>query len=210
MRRQLTHAAANGAAAGAVPTRRIGLLPPMAVWLAGLAVFTTLSVETLLVEDDVVFLAARLTAYLTGALVGAAMLAFAALFGLGCGVMLRWLDNTASGRLVARSLAESLWLLAAYMWVGVALLVVWPPTPLSALDLLHGSGLQARFEQEAAFLWVTRLRHVALGGFLALCVWRLAHHVKWLDAALAVGCGAGVVGALLAGLGALAGSLPAA
>ena len=194
---------------------RFGLIPAFGAWLAGLAVFTVLSAETLFAAEDFVFLIARTTAYVTAALIGAVMLALVVLFGLGCGVMLRWLDAAANARLVARAVSTSLWVVTAYMWVGVLLLLAWPPAPMTVQDVLgdalpHAELLPAQLQGEVAFAWIARLRYVVLGGFLALCVWRLARHVKWSNAVLAVGFGAALVSALIAGLGALAGALPAA
>lgn len=188
---------------------KLGLVPAFGAWLVGLAAFTVLGVETLFVEDHLVFHIARLTAYLTAALVGASMLAFAALFGLGCGFMLRWLEDATNARLVARSVCASLWVVVAYMWIGVALLVAWPPTALTVQDVAGDQLLGAQLQGEAAFVWITRMRFVALGGFLAFCAWRLSRHVKWPNAVLAVGFGAALVSAVIAGLGALAGALPA-
>lgn len=188
---------------------KLGLVPAFGAWLVGLAAFTVLGVETLFVEDHLVFHIARLTAYLTAALVGASMLAFAALFGLGCGFMLRWLEDATNARLVARSVCASLWVVVAYMWIGVALLVAWPPAALTVQDVAGDQLLGAQLQGEAAFVWITRMRFVALGGFLALCAWRLSRHVKWPNAVLAVGFGAALVSAVIAGLGALAGALPA-
>lgn len=188
---------------------KLGLVPAFGAWLVGLAAFTVLGVETLFVEDHLVFHIARLTAYLTAALVGASMLAFAALFGLGCGFMLRWLEDAANARLVARSVCASLWVVVAYMWIGVALLVAWPPAALTVQDVAGDQLLRAQLQGEAAFVWITRMRFVALGGFLAFCAWRLSRHVKWPNAVLAVGFGAALVSAVIAGLGALAGALPA-
>lgn len=189
--------------------RKLGLLPAFGAWLAGLAAFTVLGVEALFVEDHLVFHIARWTAYLTAALVGASMLAFVALFGLGCGFMLRWLEDACDGRQVARSVAAALWVVAAYMWLGVALLVAWPPAALTAQDVAGDQLLHTQLQGEVAFVWITRLRYVAVGGFLAFCAWRLSRHVKWPNAVLAVGFGAALVSAAVAVLGALAGALPA-
>ena len=188
---------------------KLGLFPALGFWLAGLATFTVLGVEALFVGDHYVLFVARVTAYLTAALVGATMLATVALFGLGCGTMLRWLeDDVVSARLVARSIGAALWVITAYMWFGVALLAAWPPTAVTAQDVM-GDDLQGRFERELAFVWITRLRHAVLAGFLVFCVWRLARHVKWPNAVLSVGFGATLVAAAVAGLGALAGTLQA-
>ena len=195
--------------AAATP-RRLGLFPAFGAWLAGLAAFTVLAVERLFAADDFVFLVARVTAYVTAALVGALMLALVVLFGLGCGAMLRWLDAAANVRLVARSVANSVWVVSAYMWVGVLLLVAWPPTPLTLADVAGDALLHAGFEDEVAFAWITRLRYVALGAFLAFCAWRLSRHAKWSNAVLAVGFGAALVSAVVGALGALAGALPGA
>ena len=209
VRRLASPAAPRSKTRAAAEQPKLGLVPAFGAWLVGLAAFTVLGVETLFVEDHLVFHIARLTAYLTAALVGASMLAFAALFGLGCGFMLRWLEDATNARLVARSVCASLWVVVAYMWIGVALLVAWPPAALTVQDVAGDQLLGAQLQGEAAFVWITRMRLVALGGFLAFCAWRLSRHVKWPNAVLAVGFGAALVSAVIAGLGALAGALPA-
>lgn len=198
----------RGKAGSLLPPGKAALLLPPGAWLLGLAAFTTLSVETLFVEDNVMFLVARLTAYLTSALMGASVLAFAVLFGVGSGLMLRWLHGAARTGLVVRAIAESTWVLVAYMWLGVLLLALWPPAAVTLAEAAQADFLQARFEQNVAFRWVVHLRHVALGGALAFCVWRLARAVGWLNAVLAAGFGASLVAALMAALGALARSAP--
>lgn len=193
------------------PTTRsakLGLFPALGLWLAGLGTFTVLGVETLFVDDHFVLFVARVTAYLTAALVGAIMLATLALFSLGCGTMLHWLEGGVSARLLARSIGASLWVVTAYMWFGVALLAAWPPAAVSAQEVMTDD-LQGTLEGELAFVWITRLRHAVLAGFLVFCVWCLARHVKWPNAVLSVGFGAALVVAVIAGFGALAGALQA-
>ena len=80
---------------------------------------------------------------------------------------------------------------------------------MTVQDVAGDQLLGAQLQGEAAFVWITRMRFVALGGFLAFCAWRLSRHVKWPNAVLAVGFGAALVSAVIAGLGALAGALPA-
>ena len=207
--KRLAFTAVRRATQTARKQRKPGLLPAFGAWLAGLAAFTVLSVETLFVEEHFVFLVARWTSYLTAALAGASMLAFVALFGLACGFMLRWLEDAADARLVARSVSASLWVFAAYMWMGVALLIAWPPAALTVEAIAGDQPLHAALQGEVAFVWIARLRYVALAGFLVFCAWRLSRHVKWPNAVLAVGFGAALVSAVLAVLGALAGALPA-
>ena len=219
----------------------VTLCYPLATWLAGLVVFAWLAVESLFPGDHPVFFIARFTAYLTAAVIGATMLMFIALFGLGCGCVLYWLENNAEVRpvvrAVVRSVGTSLWLIVAYMWLGVLLTAGWHPIPIALDELAQTNAIRNRFEDNVAFLWMSRLRYAVLACFLALCVWRLSRigntdnrtangaavangngatatnarefTAKPWNAALAVVCGASFVVAVVAGLGALTGAAPA-
>ena len=66
--------------------------------------------------------------------------------------------------------------------------------------------LEAQLRELPAFYWLPRLAYWAVGGFVALSAWLLVRMVKPLDAILAVAFGVGVVAALIAGLGFLAGA----
>ena len=193
----------------AAPQAKLGLFPAICLWFAGLAAFTVIGVETLFVGEHFVLVVARVTAYLTAAVVGAAMLATLALFGLACGAMLHWLEGDVNARLLARSIGTSLWVVTAYMWLGVLLVAAWPPTAMTAQEVM-GDDLQGMFQRDLAFVWIARLRHAALAGFLVFCVWCLARHVKWFNAALSVGFGAAFATGVVAALGAVAGTLETA
>ena len=220
------------------------LLYPLAAWLVGLAAFAWLATESLLPGEHLVFFMARITAYLTTALIGTTMLLFLALFGLGCGCALYWLEDGTETRpivrAVVRAIGTSLWLIVAFMWLGVLLTAGWPPTPMSLDDPAGMETLAGNLENSMSFLWISRLRFAVLAGFLALCVWRLSRIEKTQDrdskhaeavngavngngatpmnagnftakpwnAVLAVACGAALVAALTAVLGALASSTP--
>lgn len=183
------------------------LAPPalLAVWVVGLAAATALSVEGMFGQSHMVFFFARLTTYITTAMVAALTVGLAALFGIGCGLMLRWLEEaTVSARQIARVVTLSFWPVAAYTWLGVVLLLVDPPAVVTLQDLLAPPGAAAPWQDVLAFEWLARLRYVVTGCSLALAAWLLSRHAKLLNAIIAVACGAALVAALMSLLGLLA------
>ena len=178
---------------------------PVLVWIAGLAAFTVLGIDGLFAGPHPVFMIARVTAYATAAMVVAVTAAFVAMFGLACGAMLSWLGESPSPRLIVVTMSRSFWWVAAYAWLGVALLVVDPPIALTVFEVSEADGLVARIMDTTAFAWMGRLRYIALIGFLTMSVWLLARHTRPLNALLGVAFGAAAVAALVAGLGLLAG-----
>ena len=178
---------------------------PIVVWLAGLAAFTVLGIDGLFAGPTPVFAVARVTAYVTVVMVAAVTTAFVAMFGLACGAMLVWLGEDADVRLIVSAVSRSFWWVAAYVWVGVALLILDPPVALTVVEVWESDALAARVGDIAAFAWMGRLRYVALIGFLAMAIWFLAQRTKPLNALLAVAFGAAALAALMTVLGLLAG-----
>ena len=168
---------------------------PVVLWFAGLGVYTVVGVESLFAGNELVFAVARLTAYMTAATVAAMAVGFAAVFGVACGAMLGWLGERPSPRSVAAAVARAFWAMAAYVWLGVVLLVADPPAGLSVFEVAEPSGLEARIEAVAGFAWLARLRYVALGCFLGLVVWFLARSSRLGNAFLAVAFGAALLAA---------------
>ena len=180
---------------------------PLAVWLVGLAVTTVASIESMFVESHAVFVFARLTAYITALTVAALAVGMVALFGVGCGLMLWWLEDALSVRSIARSVGASLWPLAVYTWVGAVMLLIEPPAAVTVADLVGSLDEEAGLGDVPAFEWLRQLRYVVMGAFLALAVWLLSRSVKLFNGILAVAFGAALVAALVALLGFLAGSV---
>ena len=178
---------------------------PVLIWIAGLAAFAVLGIDELFAGANPVFAVARVTAYVTVILVAAATTAFVALFGLACGSMLTWLGESPEPRLIVTTVSRSFWCFAAYVWLGVASLILDPPVALTVFEMSAPDALEARIGETTAFAWMGRLRYVALTGFLATAVCLLARHTRPLNALLAVSFGAAVLAALLTGLGLLAG-----
>ena len=175
------------------------------VWLVGLVAFTVLGVETLFAEPHVVFVYARLTAYIASMTVAALTLGLAALFGLGCGMMLWWLDNAVSAGRIAACVGQSFWSVVGYTWIGLALLVAEPPTAVAIADLSQPDLVSAQMGDVLAYAWLNELRWIVLGVFLVVMVWLLARTAKLVNAVLAVAFGAGLVAASLTVLGVLGG-----
>ena len=181
---------------------------PLAAWLLGLTVVMVTSVESMFVESHAAFVVARLTAYVTAVTVAALGVGMVALFGLGCGLMLWWLEDALSARRIARSVGTALWLLAAYSWMGVVMLLIEPPAAMTLADLARPLDEEAGLGDVWAFEWLTQLRYVVLGAFLALVAWLLSRWVKLVNGILAVAFGTALVAALVALLSFLAGSVP--
>ena len=182
-----------------------GPLLPVGFWLAGLVAFTVLAIDGLFVGANPVFVIARLTAYVTVGTLAAVTVAFVAMLGLACGMMLTWLGEPTNPRLIAVAMCRSYWWVGSYVWLGVALLAIEPPTALTALEMAEPRALEARIGGTAAFTWMARLRHVALAGFLVTVAWLLARKSKPLNAILSVAFGAAALAALTTALGLLAG-----
>lgn len=187
--------------------RKGAVLLPVAVWLTGLLTFTVIGVESLFAEPHVVFVYARLTAYVTALLVAALTLCLLTLFGLGCGLMLWWLDDALDVGRIAVAVGRSLWSLAIVTWVGVALLVFEPPMAVTVAELMSPDGMNADLQSVPAFYWWTRLSYAAPCVFLALAAWLLSRSARPISAILAVAFGAAVVMAFASALGALGGTV---
>ena len=180
---------------------------PLAVWLGGLATVTITSIESMFSESHAAFVFARLTAYITALTVATLGVGMVALFGVGCGLMLWWLEDALGARRIARSVGTSLWPLAAYTWVGAVLLLIEPPAAMSVEDLVSPLDAEAGLGDVLAFEWLTQLRYVVMGASLALAIWLLSRWVKLFNGVLAVAFGAALVAAFVSLLGFLASSV---
>lgn len=178
---------------------------PVLCWIVGLGAFAVLGIDELFAGPNPVFVVARVTAYVAVVMAAAATTAFVALFALACGSMLTWLGESLDPRLIVATMGRSFWCLAAYVWVGVASLILDPPVALTVFEMSAPDALEARIGATTAFAWMDRLRYVALIGFLATAVWLLAQRTRPLNALLAVAFGTAALAALLTGLGLLAG-----
>ena len=174
-------------------------------WLVGLAAFTVLSVESLLAEPHAVFAFARLTAYIASMTVAALTVALVALFALGCGAMLWWLDDAVDRRWIAAAVGRAFWVLVAYTWIGLVLLLADPPVAMTLAEMSEPDFVEAEMEGTLAYQWLKRLRVAVIALFVGTMVWMLARRAKLLNAVLAVAFGAGMVAALVTALGTLGG-----
>ena len=179
------------------------IAPALSAWLVGLGLFSIVSVERLFAAPHAAFVYARLTAYIATVTVAALSIALTALFGLGCAVMLWWLDDAVTPRHVAACAGQSFWSVAAYTWIALALLVVDPPSAIAVAELLHPESVQSQMQDVLAYRWLTHMRLAVLGAFLAAFVVLLQRHARLINVAIAVAFGAGVVAALLTALGLL-------
>lgn len=184
-----------------------GALLPLAAWAAGMAVFTVLGIQNALGGEHPIFVVGRVTAYVASAVTAALIVGMAALFGLGCGALLRWLDEPLSARAVARAVGAGFWVVGGYVWLGVALLIVEPPAAFSLAALVgEAQEFEAALRNTLAYKWMSRIRYPVGAAFLVVVAWRLARAAKPLNAVVAVAFGAAAMMALLAGLGALGGN----
>jgi len=198
--------ASGWTAAAAWPRRLVGAAAcPVIVWLVGLVVFAVLGCESLLTGGTPVFVVARVTAYLTMGMVAAMTMAFAGLFGAACGWMLGWLGESPGARAVAAAISRSFWPLAGYVWLGVVLLVVDPPAPLTVFELVEPGVFETRVGETPGFAWLARLRYVAFGCFLGVAALLLARRAGTWNAILSVAFGVAATAALLTGVNFLAG-----
>ena len=180
-------------------------LLPVMVWLGGLVVFAMLGVGGLFAGPNPVYVIARVTAYVTVFTVAAVTLAIVAMFGLACGAMLTWLGENTSPRRIANAMGRSFWCLAAYVWLGVALLVAEPPVALTVFEMAEPDTLEERLMGTSAFEWMARLRYGALVGFLGVAAWSLTRSARPLNAILSIAFGAAALSAGIGALGLLAG-----
>ena len=179
--------------------------PALSTWLAGLGVFSVVSVESLFSAPHAAFVYARMAAYIATVTVAALTVALTALFGLGCAVMLWWLDDAVTPQRVAACAGRSFWSVAAYTWIALALLVVDPPSAIAVAELWQSDIVQSQMQDVLAYQWLTRMRLALLGAFLAAFAFLLRRHARLINVAIAVAFGAGVVAALLTALGLLGG-----
>ncbi|MCY4012197.1 MAG: hypothetical protein OXG82_05720 [Gammaproteobacteria bacterium] len=179
--------------------------PALGTWLVGLAAFSVVSVERLFSAPHAAFVYARLSAYIATVTVAALTVALIGVFGLACGVMLRWLDDPISPRRIAACAGRSFWTVAAYTWIALALLVVDPPSAIAVADLWTPESVQSQMRGVLAYRWLSDMRVAVLAAYLIAVVVLLQRHARLVNVAIAVGFGAGLVAALLTALGVLGG-----
>lgn len=182
------------------------VVPALGTWLVGLAAFAVVSVERLFSAPHAAFVFARLSAYIATATVAALTVALIGVFGLACGVMLRWLDDPVGPRRIAACAGRSFWSVAAYTWIALGLLLVDPPSAIAVADLWQPESVQSQMHDVLAYRWLSGMRLAVLAAYLIGVVVLLQRHARLVNVAIAVAFGAGLVGALLTALGALGGS----
>ena len=179
--------------------------PALSVWLVGFAAFTVLGVETLFATPHAAFVFARLAAYISSITVAALTIGIMAIFALGSGAMLWWLDDRVDSRRVVACAGRSFWCVAVYTWIAFVLLLVDPPSAVPVAAILEPDALEARTNDLLAFQWLFGMRFAVLGAFLVAMVWLLHRDAKLVNAVIAVAFAAGLIAASLTALGLLAG-----
>lgn len=180
--------------------------PALSAWLVGLALLTVMGVERLFTAPHIAFVYAKLTAYVSAVLIAALTAAATVVFSLGCGVMLWWLDDPVAARRIAICTGRSFWCMAIYTWAAVVLLVADPPQAVAVADLAQPDVVEERMLAAWAYWWLDHARTASVAAFLIAMAALLARDVKLVNAVIAVAFGAGLVAALVTGLGALAGA----
>ena len=178
----------------------------LGAWLVGLAVFSIVSVECLFSVPHAAFVFARLSAYIATVTVAALTIALTGLFALGCGAMLWWLDEQVGPRRVAACAGRAFWSVAAYTWIASALLAVDPPSAIAVADLTRPEIVLSQMQDLLAYRWLNHMRPGVLAAFLIGFVVLLRRHARLVNVVIAAAFGAGVVAALLTGLGIFGGS----
>ena len=176
---------------------------PVFAWLLAAAVFSVIALETSLAESHVVFVYARLATYIAALMASALLLGMVALFGLGCGLMLWWLDDALPAKTVARAVTMGLWAGVAYIGIGIVLFLIDPPVGFTVADLTTPEKLEAEFQDLLALRWMQRLQYVAGAAYVVVAGWLLARQARPWNAVLAVAFGVAALAALMAGLSAL-------
>ena len=172
---------------------------PVGVWFLLMAAFVTIVVESLFVESHAVFVYARVITYVAGLMTAALLSGIVALFGLGCGLMLWWLDDAQPAKRIANAVVSALWVMVAYVGSGVVLLLIDLPAGLTMADL-DRPDLEEDVRAVLAMRWMEKLSSVVVVIYLVVVAWRLAQSARPLNAALAVGFGAAAITALAAGV----------
>lgn len=190
-----------------------GLSIAVAAWVVAAIALTVSLVETLvrpLKGEEIVFSAARVTAYLTTGLTGLLFIASALAFGFITWLTLRWIGVAAPFGWVLDSLAPGFWMLAIY--AGLAAAALWlMPTPTPPAD-----ALSSWESYSSAFLMAEPLRSIWLARIPAMVVAlasvsiAIKHRIgcTWLDASIGVGCGLAclmVLSVILKAIGATSG-----
>lgn len=168
-------------------------LPALAAWLLGWCALAVLTVEGMFPADHATFVFARVASYLTVATIAALLIGFVVLFALGCGAMLWWLDDGVSARRIAAAVGRAFWVVVAYTWLGVFLVVAEPPLPITLAELARPEQMENRMQELLAFVWLERLRYAMLAIFLGLVAWYLSRAAKPLNAVIAVCFGAAAI-----------------
>ena len=180
--------------------------PALGTWLIGLAAFSVVSVERLFSTPHAAFVFARLSAYIATVTVAALTVALVGIFGLACGLMLRWLDDPVGPRRIAACAGRSFWSVTAYTWIALGLLVMDPPSAIAVADLWQPESVQSQMQDVLAYRWLAGMRLAVLAAYLIAVAVLLQRHARLINAAIAVAFGAGLVVALLTALRALGGA----
>ena len=172
---------------------------PVGVWFLLMAAFVAIVVESLFVESHAVFVYARVVTYIAGLMTAALLSGIVALFGLGCGLMLWWLDDAQPAKRIANAVVSALWVMVAYVGSGVVLLLIDLPAGLTMADI-DRPDVEEDVRAVLAMRWMEKLSSVVVVVYLVVVAWRLAQSARPLNAALAVGFGAAAIAALAAGV----------
>ena len=179
----------------------------LGAWLVGLTAFSVVSVECLFSVPHAAVVFARLSAYIATVTVAALTVALTGLFALGCGVMLWWLGDPVGPGRVAACAGQAFWSVAAYTWIALVLLAVDPPSAIAVADLARPETVSSQMQDVLAYRWLNHLRLGVLAAFLLGFVVLLRRDARLVNVVIAAAFGAGLVAALLTGLGILGGSV---
>ena len=168
------------------------------VWLAAYCLSTAIALENLLggITPAPIQFYAKLMAYIGAAANAGFTLATVTLYGLACGLMLKWLGTPVTARAMARRVAAAFWVVASYAWLMVGVVATQPPPPLALDEALAAGGTSAHTATLLGGMgWLGAAQYAPMVGFPTVLFVLLARLCAWFNALIAVAFGAAAVSA---------------
>ena len=178
---------------------------PVAFWLLAAMSLSALATEHILQplrSNSIALNVARLSAYLSTAIIVVGVVALVLIWAVAARLALRWFKLPSSYRDVIVSGFGALWILGAYSTVGVVIFLVVHPDPLPLRGAVSWSSYMASaMRQEPVHAIAQGQFPLTIVALAAMC-WNLRRAIRcsWADAALTVAVGCAMVGAAFYGV----------